>query len=137
VELQRRAPAWLVALLATVAVALGPWTILLNARLPSRHVAVHWDTAWTGFDVALALVLLATAYGAACGRPWSERAAAVAGTLLVCDAWFDVLTSSTATEVTVAAIEAGVAEVPLAVLCFALAAGRVPLRSVETARRAR
>lgn len=135
-EPSRRAPSWIVALLAAAAVTLFPWTFALSERLPSKHVATHWDVAWAGFDVALGLVLLATAVAAGRGLPWADRAATAAGTLLLCDAWFDLLTSSTTGELAVAAVLAGVAEVPLALLCFALALHRVPLRNVEAAGRA-
>lgn len=119
--MQRRATLWLGVLLGGVAIALVPWTVLLNARLPSHHLSRHWDIAWTGFDVCLAAVLLATAVAALRRREWVARLATAGGTLLLCDAWFDTLTASTQTEVTVSLVEAFLAEVPLAVLCFAIA----------------
>ena len=121
-EPRSRASLCVTALLLGVAVALVPWSLLLNERLPSRHLASHWDLAWTGFDLALALTILATAISALRGSAeWLGRLAAACGTMLVCDAWFDVLTSSTRTEVIVAVVEAAAAEVPLALLCFAIA----------------
>ena len=115
------APPWLVALLGGVAVALVPWTVLLNAHLPSQHLAAHWDTAWTGFDVALACVIAGVVVSAVRGSPLLGRLAAAAGAMLVCDAWFDTLTASTRTEVIVAVVEAVAVELPLALLCFAIA----------------
>ena len=56
---------------------------------------------------------------------WLVPFAAVTGTMLVCDAWFDVLTSRGTMDVTVSAVLAVVAELPLAVFCFWIA------RSVE------
>ena len=47
-------PRRLTVLLALVAVALVPWTLYLTFTLPSRHVTIHYDLAWVGFDVALA-----------------------------------------------------------------------------------
>src|SRR3954447_22211319 len=121
-EPRSRAPYWVVALLAGVAVALVPWSVLLNDRLPSRHLASHRDLAWTGFDLALAAVILAAAITAVRGsEQWLGRLATACGTMLVCDAWFDTLTSTTRTEVLAALVEAAVAELPLAVLCFAIA----------------
>jgi hypothetical protein len=111
-----------IGLLAGVAVALVPWTVLLNEQLPSRHLASHWDMAWTGFDLALAAVILAAAVSALRGSAdWLGRLATAGGTMLVCDAWFDTLTSTTRTEVIVAVVEAAAAELPLALLCFAIA----------------
>lgn len=53
------------------------------------------------------------------------------GTLLVCDAWFDVLTARTTGELIVAILEAALVELPLAVLCFWMATNLV--RAVEVA----
>ncbi len=41
--------------------------------------------------------------------------------LLVCDAWFDVLTARHGGELVEATLEAGLVELPLAALCFWLA----------------
>ena len=120
-----RGRVWPAAVLAAAAVLLVPWAIALNMTLPSRQIADHWDIAWTGFDVMLAGSLLVTAYLA-----WRESealrpVAAVSGTLLACDAWFDVLTASTGTDLGLALVLAIVAEIPLAILCFLLATGTV------------
>lgn len=114
-------PRWLPNLLGGVAVALLPWALLLNFELPSRHLVRHWDVAWTGFDFVLAASLLATAVALRRGSDWLGRLATMTGTLLLCDAWFDVLTASTGTELGVAAILALAAELPVAALCFLLA----------------
>jgi hypothetical protein len=126
---------WLAGVLGALAFALLPWALLLGFELPSRHLSRHWDLAWTGFDVALATTLLAAAIAALRGSPWLERLAIVAGTLLLCDAWFDVLTAWTTTERTVAIVLAFAGELPLAVLCFAISLGHVPsLRMIKAKR---
>jgi hypothetical protein len=114
-------PRWVVPLFALGALVLVPWVALLVATLPSAHRAEHWDIAWAGFDVGLALMFLAVAVAAWLRSPWLESAAAAAATLLVVDAWFDVLTSSTGTEYFVSIGEAALVELPLAVLCLLLA----------------
>jgi hypothetical protein len=118
---------WVVVVLATVAVALLPLAASLGVELPSEHRAQHWNVAWTGFDVALAAVLLGTAVAALRSSAWLPRLAMAGGTMLVTDAWFDTLTARTQAELTIALVEAAVAELPLALLCFAIAAdtGRV------------
>ena len=121
---------WLPAFLGGCAVALLPWTIMINAALPSRAVVSHWDIAWTGFDLALGAILLSTAVAARRGSTSVRQLATVGGTLLVCDAWFDILTSASRTELITASIEAAVAELPLAALCFAIA--RSPRRFVRS-----
>ena len=115
---------WPAAVLALAAVVLIPWAIALGQMLPSRHVADHWDAAWTGFDVILALSLLSTAYAWFRRRDVVRGLAAVSGTLLLCDAWFDVLTSSTGTDLEIAILLAVLGEIPLAIVCFLLATGR-------------
>jgi hypothetical protein len=114
---------WPAAILAVAALVLIPWAIALGQMLPSRHVANHWDAAWTGFDVILALSLLATAWAAIRRRDLLRGFAAVSGTLLLCDAWFDVLTSSGGTDLEVAILLAVFGELPLALICFLLAFG--------------
>ena len=119
-DLRRRWPA---AILAAAALVLIPWTIALGQMLPSRHVANHWDAAWVGFDVLLAISLLATAYASLRRRDLARGLAAVSGTMLLCDAWFDVLTASTGTDLEVAILLAVFGELPLATVCFLLAIG--------------
>ncbi len=43
------------------------------------------------------------------------------GTLLVCDAWFDILTSRGTSDIVQAILSALLVELPLAVLCFWIA----------------
>jgi len=114
---------WPAAILALAAVVLIPWAIALGQMLPSRHVADHWDAAWTGFDVILAASLLATAWSFVRRRDLARGLAAFSGTLLLCDAWFDVLTSSSGTDLEIAILLALLGEIPLAAVCFLLAIG--------------
>ena len=111
------APHWLAQVFAICAIVLVPWTVWLYLRLPARVTASHWDAAWAGFDVALSCLLLATAVGALRGAPWPLGVAAAAATLLLCDAWFDVLTAHTTRGFAVAVVMAVFVEVPLALVC--------------------
>jgi hypothetical protein len=115
------APTWIVALFALAALFLVPWVVLLVRVLPSTQRASHWDIAWAGFDVALALLLVAVAVTAWRRSPWLEGAATATAALLFVDAWFDVLTSSTRAELGVSIVEAVCVELPLAALCLLLA----------------
>jgi len=121
---EQRSPSWAAAVLAAAAVALVPWTVALTVILPSRHLADHWDLAWTGFDVVLACSLLATAAAAARSRRAVQPLAAASAALLFCDAWFDVLTASSGIDLEVAILLAVLAEIPLALVCLLLASGR-------------
>jgi len=116
-----RPPRWVVPLFGLASVLLVPWIVLLVYLLPSAQRASHWDIAWAGFDVGLALVLSGVALAAWRRSPWLEGAATAAATLLFVDAWFDVLTSSTRLDLIVAVVEAAVVELPLAFVCLLLA----------------
>ena len=104
-------------LLALVAVALVPWTLYLTFSLPSRHVTSDYDVAWVGFDIALAGAFAATAWSAVRRPHWLMAFAAALGTMLLCDAWFDVTTSAGGAERTEAVLEAAFGELPLAAIC--------------------
>lgn len=112
-------------LFAAAALVLVPWVVFLVRALPSQHRSAHWDVAWGGFDIALALLLVGVAVAAWRRSPWLEGAATGAATLLFVDAWFDVLTASSRSELVIAIVEAAVVELPIAVVCLLLA------RSVE------
>jgi hypothetical protein len=110
-------PRWMTVLLAAVAAGLVPWILYLTFSLPSRHVTFHYDVAWVGFDVALTASFAATAWAAFRGSRWLAPLAAVTGTMLCCDAWFDVVTSQSGGEMWEAIAEAALAELPLAAVC--------------------
>jgi len=110
-------PRWLPRLLALAAIGLVPWTLWLTFSLPSRHVTDDYDLAWVGFDVALACAFGATAWATLRYSHWLVPLAAITGTMLLCDAWFDIVTSSGSSERLVAILEAVFAELPLAALC--------------------
>jgi len=103
------------------AVVLVPWIVFLTLRLPRHYRASHWDLAWAGFDIALAASLALTAWAAWRRRQILIISSVIVGTLLLCDAWFDVLTSHTGNDQMVSVLSAILIEVPLAVLMFATA----------------
>jgi hypothetical protein len=110
-------PRWVTPLLTAVAVFLLPWTLYLTFTLPSRHVTSHYDVAWVGFDIALLTAFAATSWAAIRSSPWLVPLAAATGTMLVCDAWFDIVTSQSGGEMAEAIAEAVFAELPLAAVC--------------------
>lgn len=125
-------PPWIAPALLACAVVLIPWTALLFATLPRHYVANHWAIAWGGFDVGLGIALASTAVMVAKRSPFAEVTATITGTLLVCDAWFDVLTSRGVSDVTQALASALLIELPLAAVCFWMA--RNVAHAVEVAR---
>jgi hypothetical protein len=112
---------WVIVVFATIGVGLLPWTIWLSSSLSPHHVTDRWDIAWSGFDTGLALSFVLTALAAWRRSPWVGACAAATGTLLLTDAWFDVLLESQSDELRTALILAAGAEVPLAALCFWIA----------------
>ena len=98
-----------------------PWTIWLSESLKPHHVTNRWDLAWSGFDTALAVLFLATAFAAYRRSPWVGALAGATGTLLVIDAWFDVVLESHADELRKSIAFAVFVELPLAGLCFWIA----------------
>jgi hypothetical protein len=112
---------WVIAVFAAIGVGLFPWTIWLSGSLKPDHLTRHWDLAWSGFDAGLALAFLLTAFAAWRRSPWVGALAAATGTLLVTDAWFDIVLESHADELRNAVYLAVFAELPLAALCFWIA----------------
>jgi hypothetical protein len=125
VSICARALDWVGVLFAAAALVLVPWVVFLVRDLPSAHRSAHWDVAWGGFDIALALLLIGVAVAAWRRSPWLEGAATAAATLLFVDAWFDIVTAFSREELIAAILEAALVELPMAVFCVLLA------RSVE------
>ena len=119
--LEPKEPRWVVTILVLVSIALLPWVLWLTLTLPSRHVSEHWDAAWIGLDVAEILAFALTAYAAWRRAPWLQGAASSAGTLLLADAWFDILLSTGDEKIWLAVGQAVLSEIPLAILCFWIA----------------
>lgn len=89
----RRARRLRALLVVASVVVLVPWIAYLAFSLPHSYRAENWSATWTGFDVGLLIAMVAIAY-----LGWRRRLAVIAvafvvGTLLICDAWFDVMTA--------------------------------------------
>jgi len=117
----RRTRLWLLLVLGGVAIALFPWTAYLSATLPSEHVTHHWQVAWAGFDLFEAVALVGTVMAILRRSVFVTVLASVAGTALLCDAWFDLVTAEPGREFGWALLFALVGELPLAALCFWIA----------------
>jgi hypothetical protein len=114
-------PPWIAPAFGLCVIVLVPWTGYLFGALPPDYTANNWAVAWGGFDIGLVLALGSTALLLARRSPFAEVMATVSGTLLLCDAWFDVLTARGTWDVVESVVEALVVELPLAVLCFWIA----------------
>ncbi|SED54219.1 hypothetical protein SAMN05428945_5220 [Streptomyces sp. 2224.1] len=123
----RPTPRWVVPLFTALGVALVPWTLYLAFTLPRRATLSSYDAPWVGFDIGLAAVILLTAVLAHRRHRQVNLAAVAVTTMLVVDAWFDVMTTprEEAGGILVALATACLVELPLAVLSLwiALTAG--------------
>jgi hypothetical protein len=103
------------AMMSAGTAALIPWTIYLALTLPDRYVTYGWTATWVGFDVLLLMFMVATALLGLLRRQLVMMAAFTTGVLLICDAWFDVMTAAPG-DVWFSVCTAGLVELPLAVL---------------------
>jgi hypothetical protein len=102
-----------VVVLAAVALLLPAWAIYLAVALPREHVAPNWDVVWVGFDLGLAALAAAAVIAFRRRSAWTPVLGGALAAALVCDAWFDVMTS-TGTDRLVAIALALFAELPIA-----------------------
>jgi len=93
-----------------------PWTIYLGYTLPDRAESPHYNIAWVGFDAFLLVTLGATGYFAIRHSRYLAVTSAAAATLLVVDAWFDIMTSPRS-EIMQSVVLAVLVELPLAGVC--------------------
>lgn len=113
-------PKWFIAIYVVVIALLIPWIMYLAYSLPVHHVARHWDLLWVGFDIGLLVILGLTLYLAMKHSAWVILGATSLATMLLIDAWFDILTSRPS-DVWLAVLMAIMFELPLAVVSFWMA----------------
>lgn len=104
-------------LFALLSLLFIPWIAFIALELPSRQLSPHYDLAWVGFDVMVLIALASTGYFALRRSRYLTTAATAAGTMLIVDAWFDVLTSLRHDRM-VAVLVAFAVELPLAAVCW-------------------
>jgi len=114
-------PFWVGAIYGTLASVTIPWALYLAIKLPQNHLSTHWDLAWVGFDIGLSLALAATAWLALRKSKLLIMAATITATLLVVDAWFDIITAHSGTQLDQSITLALFAELPLAFITYRLA----------------
>ncbi|MBV9379523.1 MAG: hypothetical protein JOY82_23315 [Streptosporangiaceae bacterium] len=100
---------------------LAGWIVVLVLTLHQDYKSSHWRAAWVGFDV-----LLLTAFAATAWAYWRERqivilCLVITGTLLCCDAWFDLMLDLGTPDFWQSLASAVFVELPLAAVLFATA----------------
>ena len=76
--------------LTSVCLVLAAWTGILASTLPPDFKIDHWGIVWVGLDIAELAGLAVTVWAS-----WKQRQVIIVcmvftGTLLICDAWFDI-----------------------------------------------
>jgi hypothetical protein len=103
--------------MAACIVLLG-WIIVLMLTLNRHYTATHWRFAWVGFDIVLLSAFAMTGWAFWRGRQIVIACMLVTGTLLCCDAWFDVILDLGTSGIWESLASAVVIELPLAFLMF-------------------
>jgi hypothetical protein len=97
------------------AVVLIPWIVHLGFILPANYVAHNWPATWIGFDCLLTAFMVATAVLGWLRRQLVVLPAFTTGVLLICDAWFDIMTAAPS-QIWVSVLTAALGNLPLAVI---------------------
>ncbi len=119
-QLRRRRRFGMVFMMACC-VGLAVWIAILLLTLPGHFTSRDWRAVWVGLDIAELAGFAATAWAA-----WHQRQVIIffmitTGTLLLCDAWFDLALDYRSSAFTMSLITAVAAEFPLAIMLFAAA----------------
>jgi hypothetical protein len=97
-------------------IALIPWIVYLGFSLPPNYVAQNWPATWMGFDCLLVAFMAATAVLGWLRRQLVLLTAFTTGVLLICDAWFDILTAGLGRNLAVPMLTAALGNLPLAAI---------------------
>lgn len=100
---------------------LGAWIVYLAISMPTGYRSKAWSAAWVGFDILLLLALTGTMVAAMLGRQIVIMLAVFTATLLLCDAWFDIVLDWGTSDVWGSLASAAFVEVPLALFLLARA----------------
>lgn len=97
------------------------WLGYLSVMLAVGGTARNWQLAWIGLDAAEVTALLSTTWAAWRARQLLIPAALITGTLLLVDAWFDVVLSWGTDQERLSVLTAVLIEIPLAALFWIVA----------------
>lgn len=114
-------PHWVAALYGLLVVVTIPWTVYIGLTLPEKNLSQHWDAAWVGLDITIAVFLILNAVFSYLESKWLVMSATATSTLLLIDAWFDVVTARYGRPFDISLASAILVELPLAILTFRIA----------------
>ena len=101
-------------LMIACSIAMIPWLVYLSLTLPENYVAHNWPATWIGFDMLLVAFMVATAVFGYLRRQVLLFSAFTSGVLLICDAWFDLMTAGP-NDIGLSVVTALLIEVPLGI----------------------
>ncbi len=107
--------------IAASCIILAAWIGYLAVTLPAFYRTGSWRGAWVGFDVAELAVFAAAGWAAWRRRQLLIIVLAVLATLLICDAWFDVVLDVRTAGFWESLASALVIELPLAIIAIVVA----------------
>jgi hypothetical protein len=90
-----------------------PWIVYLAFALPDDYLVHDWTATWVGFDLLLLALMAATVIFGVLRRQVMLLTAFATGMLLICDAWFDLMTAG-ANDFRIAILTATLGDLPLA-----------------------
>jgi hypothetical protein len=99
-------------------IVLAGWIVILMLKLPEDYTSLHWRGVWVGLDIGELISFAVTAWASWHGRQILLFGMIFTGTLLVCDAWFDLALDYGSSGFTLSVLSAVFAELPLAFLMF-------------------
>ncbi len=102
-------------------ILLAAWIGILAVTLPRFYHTGSWRGAWVGFDIALLAAFAATGWTAWRRRQLLIISLVVLATLLLCDAWFDVVLDVRTAGFFASLLSALLVELPLAMLAILMA----------------
>lgn len=111
-------------------VVLAAWIAVLILTLRHSFHTRHWQGAWVGFDLILLAAFAATGWAFWRGRQVVIACLIVTGTLLCCDAWFDVVLDAGTPDMWQSIASAAFVELPLAFLMLNAARRLIRLSAV-------
>ena len=91
-----------------------PWIVYLAFALPDDYLVHDWTATWVGFDLLLLALMAATVVFGMLRRQLMLLTAFATGMLLVCDAWFDLMTAGSNDFSVSRVLTAALGDLPLA-----------------------
>ncbi|GAB3578351.1 hypothetical protein [Calidifontibacter terrae] len=86
----RRVRLWMMVLCTALLI---PWTAYLAWTLPEGYRVNNWSGTWVGFDLILLVLMITNVVLGLMRRLLVVLSAFSTGVVLICDAWFDVMTA--------------------------------------------